>query len=456
MDIRPIMEYRLGSPAGQCRAVPVELGPGAPRAFLVAYAADFDVDPYHEMFFFPTDTLKLVLITVDGKELWRRDLGPGVVPGMWFCPALAFDLDGDGCDEIWFVNNLDAKHPLALSSYRLERLDARTGQSTGQWPWPHKGGQQVISHMYRNFLLAGSVRGKPVLVTAQGTYETMCLQGFDPGPEPRWELSIPKDAPGARGSHHTPVVDLDGDGVDEILWGERCIELDRGTERFCADRESYRGHSDIIQPILDRDSGRWTFYTCRESDDRGFPRVACYDATGHRVWGAVDRGHIDMGWIARAGDRGEPVAMAIRIGKKTCGPDGRFHQNMDRFVFDPRTGAPSELPFDPYMSQPVDLDGDGRHEFFKGQPGVDGCGEILDRKGRVVAQTGGDVCLASKFCDRPGEQLLLFSPDGTLRIWADERAEDSEAALKRYAHPFYAANRRLTLSGSNLKTLGGL
>ena len=27
----------------------------------------------------------------------------------------------------------------------------------------------------------------------------------------------------------SPIVDINNDGVDELLWGERCIELDKGT-----------------------------------------------------------------------------------------------------------------------------------------------------------------------------------------------------------------------------------
>ena len=139
LRLEPRLELSLGSPVGQLRAAPVCLGEGGPRALLAVYCADFDVDPYVEMFFFPTDTLKLALFTQAGQILWRRDLGPAVVPGVWFCPVLPFDLDGDGCDEIWFVNNLDPQHPLGLSHYCLERIDARTGETTGQWPWPNRG-----------------------------------------------------------------------------------------------------------------------------------------------------------------------------------------------------------------------------------------------------------------------------------------------------------------------------
>lgn len=136
-----LLQVSLGSPIGQLRAVPVCLGKDAPRAILAIYCADFDVDPYVEMFFFPSDTLKMVLFTEKAQIFWRRDLGRGLVPGMWFCPVFPFDLDGDGIDEIWFVNNVDPDHPLGLSNYRLERLDASTGRTTGQWPWPDLGGQ---------------------------------------------------------------------------------------------------------------------------------------------------------------------------------------------------------------------------------------------------------------------------------------------------------------------------
>jgi len=454
MRIESLLELSLGSPVGQLRAAPVRLGPGAPRAVLAAYCADFDVDPYVEMFFFPSDTLKLAVFTESGDVVWRRDLGRGVVPGIWFCPLLPFDLDGDGADEIWFVNNLDARHPLGLSSYRLERVDARTGETTGQWPWPSLGRGQDLSHQFRNFIVGGRVGRQPVLVTAQGTYGDMFFQAWQPGMKPRWTLEVPEASAGARGSHMCPIADLDQDGVEELMWGERCIELDTGSERFCADRETWRGHSDVVQPVLDRATGRWLLYTCRESDGAVSPRVALFDGRGQRIWGAVDRGHMDMGWVARLGEGGRQVSMAIRIGHKTCGPDGRFHQDRDEFVFDTLTGAEQRLPCSVYQTLPVDLDGDGCHELVRGIPGSNG--EVVNRHGQVCGSVGGPVAMASKFLDRPGEQVLTFHPDGTVRIWADRDAHDSEAALARYRHPFYEANQRLTAVGYNLVNLGGL
>jgi hypothetical protein len=251
-----------------------------------------------------------------------------------------------------------------------------------------------------------------------------------------------------------PVVDLDGDGRDELMWGERCLCLEDGAERFCADRDAYRGHSDVVQPLLDRESGRWRLYTCRESDPQATPRVALFDEAGRRLWGAVEAGHMDMGWVARLGDGGRLTAMAIRIGRKSCGPDGRFHQDRDEFTFDAMTGEPRPLPFSVYQTLPVDLNGDGCHELVRGIPG--GNGEVLDRHGNSAGSVGGPIALASKLLGHPGEQVLAYYPDGTLRVWGDRDAEDSAAARARYGHPFYAANSRLSSSGSNLGVLAGI
>jgi hypothetical protein len=413
--LQALAEFSLGQSVGQLRAKALRLGEGQSPGVLLAYCTDFDVDPYVEMFFFPTDTLKLAVATTDGQVLWSRDLGKGVVPGMWFCPIAAFDLDGDGADEVWFVNNVNADHPLGVSGYRLERVGARSGETTGQWAWPNKNASQSLSHQFRNFITGGRARGAPVLVTAQGTYEDMFLQAWNPDMSLRWEHTIPRNAPGARGSHVCPIADLDGDGVEEIMWGERCIELDTGKELFCADRDLYRGHSDVIAPFRDPATGRWMIFTCRESDPRVSPRVAAFDDKGQRVWGAVDQGHMDMGWVARLGEGGAPVAMAIRIGHKTCGPDGRFHYDRDEFVFDAVSGAEVKLPYSVYGTMPVDLNGDGHDELVYGIPGQDG--RVIDRHGNEIGTVDGPVALVGYLTGSAGQQLLVYHPDGKVQLW---------------------------------------
>ena len=452
-DLHVLLQLSVVSPIGQLRAVPVSLGKDKPRALLAVYCADAEVDPYVEMFFFPKDTLKLMLFTQEGEFLWKRDLGPGVVPGIWFCPVFPFDLDNDGVEEIWFVNSIDPDHPLSLKNSRLERINARTGKTSGQWPWPNPERNQSPSHTFRNFILGGYVKGKPVLVTAQGTYGPMKLQGWNPDMSLRWEYVIERETPGARGSHMCPVVDINHDGIDEIFWGERCIELNTGKELFCADRDSYKGHSDVVQPVLDRAGNRWFIYTCRESGGVS-PRVVMFDDTGRRVWGDLKTGHMDMGWAARIGENGEHIVMAVRIGAKSAGPQGFFRQETEEFTYKVFTGVKCSLPHSIFCTLPVDLNGDGVHELVRGL--AEGNGEVIDKNGRVIGNIDGSVAIASKFMSHPGEQILSYGRDGIIRVWADRNAQDSIQALDRYKHPFYKANQRLTATGYNVVNLGGL
>ena len=103
-DLKAITEIDLGHKLGQLRAVPISLGEKQPRAVVAMYSEDAEIDPYIGMFFFPKHTLKLMVFDVDGEIIWKRDLGEGVVPGIWFSPVFAFDLDQDGRDEIWIIN----------------------------------------------------------------------------------------------------------------------------------------------------------------------------------------------------------------------------------------------------------------------------------------------------------------------------------------------------------------
>lgn len=421
MNIRTVQSWSLGQRVGQLRAYALRTGPGDPPGFLVAYSADFDVDPWEEMFYWPTDTLKFALLTLDGRIRWTRDLGRGVPPGMHFCPVHVADLDDDGRDEVWYVDNAEPVHPLSLRGRRLRALDGRTGAILGDFEWPRTLRPQTLSHTYRGMIFSGRVEGRTVLVTAQGTYEDMHLQGWQLPGEESWRLDIAADAPGARGAHAVPVVDFDGDGDDEAFWGERLIDLGTGRQVWCADESLYRGHSDVVRPFFDPVGGKWYLYTCRESDGKVSPRVAVFDAAGKRVWGALDRGHMDLGWVARLGDEGF-TAMAIRIGAKTCGPDGRHHTKQEVFGFDALTGEPRALPFDPYGTIPVDLNADGRDELVQGAPVGDRHGRVYDRFGTPVADVAGSVALTGSFTGARGQQVLVYRPGGEVALVADADA----------------------------------
>ncbi len=455
IDLAVLTEIDLGQPIGQLRAVPVELGPGQPKAVAALYSSDAEVDPYIGMFFFPKSTLKLVLFDETGRIHWKRDLGPGIVPGVWFAPVYATDLDQDGVDEIYLVGNRDPAHPLDFREYVLEQVEAATGRTLDQKPWPQPEEVAPLSHVYRHFIVGGQVEGMPVIVAFEGTYGLMSLQAYGVGMKPLWQTTLdPAKIGGSLGSHITPVIDINNDSSDELFVGEHCVSLRDGKELFCCDRQSWSGHSDIIQPVFDRTANCWLIWTCRESFENDGPRVMLFDAQGKRLWSAVEKGHMDTGWAAHLGPKGEPVVLGVKVGEKIRTAQGERRTGVVEYAFDAVSGKPIELGFKAYTTIPVDLNGDGIHELVKGY--FEGDGTVLDRQGHVLGKIGGLTALNSKFTSKPGEQMLSYHPDGKVRIWYDRNAYDTPAAKARYQSRFYRTNQKLSGVGYNLFNLGGI
>ena len=453
-DIQVKSEIDLEQDIGQLRAVPMTLGEDVPNAVVAMYSEDAEIDPNRGMFFFPEHTLKLAVFDVEGEILWKKDLGKGVVPGIWFSPLAAFDLDKDGKDEVWIVNNTNVGHPLRYEDYVLEKRNAETGEVEGQWKWPEPYPNQPMSRLFRHFIMGAYVHGEPVLITANGTKNYEVIKCWNSDMSERWVYKKTPDTPGCQGSHMSPIVDINNDGVDELLWGERCIELDKGKLLFCADEKTWTGHSDIIEPILERASGKWHFFTCRESNSKNPPRVVLYDHKGERIWSDLDEGHIDTGWAARIGKNGEPVVLGVKIGEKLRSAEGEFRVDVLENTYHAFSGEKIDLGYSVYTTIPVDLNGDGIHELVKGY--FEGDGTILDNSGKILGNIGGASAIASKFTGDQGEQILSYSRDGILRIWMDVNAKDNNAAKERYANPFYEVNKKQTGNGYNLFNLGGI
>lgn len=448
MSIRCLKRFDLDATLGQVRSIPVSLHPGKEDAILFVYSAEENLDPWEEAFHFPKDTLKMALYTQSGDCLWKRDMGTGSIPGIWFFPFFAFDLNGDGVDEIWIVNNHNPALPLTRNFRYLERLNPFTGETEESWRWPVYTRGEELSHMFRFFIAGGYVHGEPVLVTCQGTYRKMYLQAYNRGMEKRWEIMIPPED-GPRSSHVCPVWDWDGDGIDELFWGERLLSLDDGHEVLCCDRERYLGHSDIIIPLIHPETEKRYLYTCREGHERpGEKRVVLFDEQGQRVWGNVESGHMHKGWAANIGANGEKIVMAMRL-DETVTASEMLRLGGEEFYYDAFTGAPVKPPFSVRGSEmlPLDTDGDGYHEFF----GVEGeqKGWFLDRFGNRLVYAGGEPVNSGKMYGLLGEQMMVFHPTGAVEIWGDEEAIESPAFLKRHSYGYHSFGQRLMGTGYN-------
>lgn len=431
---REVLTLDLGTPVKQCRLTPLDLGSGE-RGFVTVFSAEKSIDPYEGSFTFPKDTPKIAVFDASGRELWRREL-PHTIPGVWFMPLLPMDMDGDGCDEIYYVANT-CERPFDYDGYRLERADARTGRVTGSWRWPAPAHNQANSYKWRFLLIGGHADdGSPVLVTVQGTYKEIQMQGWNGDMSRRWKVKIPDDGRGARGSHSTPVFDLRRDGREQFMYGERCFSFDTGEQLFILDGDAWNEHSDLVQPWWDTESGRWCFFTTREKGDDGKqPRAVMFDQTGRRLWEITERkGHYHHGWVGNFGPRGERIVMAGRYPFKgeAAPPKGCVGK-----TYDARTGEEVKIDF-PIKGTVVDFNGDGIHELYTD-------GTLYDRTGRIVLTTGkGILVAAKKVLPLAGEQIVVARPDGRIVFWADRNARENPA---RFDTDVYRDNVRLSSVG---------
>lgn len=451
IKMEPVMELKLGTGAGQYKVMPAKLGDDT-HGFVAFYSSCYDIDMHYSMFVYPTDTLHGIAFTEDGEVLWKTILG--IAPSAALYCFTLIDMDGDGVDELYIVNNSDPEHPLWIEAFVLERRNILTGEVTGTWKWPNYGGIERSMWYFRNHVFAGYDQGNPILVTAQGTYADMYFQAYDQDMDLLWERTIGKDDPGARGSHSFPIVDINCDGCDEVLWGERCLSLHDGHELFCIERDTWAGHSDMCQPVWDSRNERWLVYINRESHEQIGPRIGMYDSNGNAIWTAVEWGHIHKGWVGRIGENGEMIANGMRITGQTKNAVGRYYTGITEFSFEAFTGKSITLPYSLFDTAPVDVNGDGIHEILRGV--ASGDTELIDRTGRRIAFLGGKVAMNTKIFNLPGEQIMTYYPDGTVKVFTDANAVDSPAAMARYNHPFYSRNQYARNIENNICMHGGI
>ena len=459
MNIKCIREFDLEAPEiKHVRSAPVKMGEGK-EGVLFVYSYDC-IDPGEEYYRHPKDTLKIALFSSEGDRLWVKDLGEGVIPGIWFCPVLPLDLDCDGVDEIYFVNNISPDHPFSFVYRKLEALSALTGETIGRWDWPQNTFNDRLSLCYRFYLIAGYSNGEPVLITSQGTYGDMYLQGYGPGMVKKWDKVIPADEPGPRASHLTPVFDFNNDGIDELFWGERLISVEDGHEVICYDRDAYEGHSDIIIPFLNFETEERYLFTCREGDDEAnVPRVVCFFEDGRHAWTALEEGHMHYGWLATVKYNGgyRRIVMAMKL-VQHFGANALTIDDKVEYYFDAFTGERVEwnIPCKGSSVVPIDINGDGYSEFFCAEG--DDIGWFFDSEGNKLykindefePREGVQVKNGWILKDYPCEQVMIACKDGKVRIYGDTEASGSEIFSFRQTYKgYHAFAQKLMATGYN-------
>ena len=260
---------------------------------------------------------------LNGTRLWRIDLGRNIRAGAHYTQVIAYDLDGDGKAEVACKTADGTKSGTGVvigngaadfrnnSGYVLSGpefmtiFNGQTGAAMATTNYiPARGNVGDWGDTYGNRLdrynasVAYLDGVKPSLIAFRGYYTRTAVVAWDwRGGQltQRWHfdsrttnLAAP-DAGKANwehmGNHQSAVIDVDGDGKDEIMFGALCINSN-GTLRYTTGL----GHGDAYHVgKLDPSRSGFQAFTPHETPSLyGTNGTSMHDAsTGALIWGAA-------------------------------------------------------------------------------------------------------------------------------------------------------------------------
>jgi rhamnogalacturonan endolyase len=217
---------------------------------LVIQQPDFNTDPYQQPGYWkksPT-TYKLEAYKLDGRMLWRYDMGWAIEAGTWYAPYTVFDLDGDGRAEVYCkAGEGDPREPtghVRTGPEYVVKLDGRTGKVVARTEWLSREGFEDYNFFCRNFLAIAYCDGKrPSLIVERGTYTIIKVASLDADLHQQWywESTGESSHYSGQGAHTLQAADVDGDGKDELVIGSACLDHD-GKPLWCTGL----GHPDAL------------------------------------------------------------------------------------------------------------------------------------------------------------------------------------------------------------------
>ncbi len=192
----------------------------------------------------------------DGELLWTFPLGKGIEEGVHYAPFTAYDVDGDGKDEVYakIADDEFGDWPNRIYSTKewLVKIDPETGSELKRAPWIERWDQpgdtlRPYSGSSRNMLIIAYVDGEnPFVVIERGTYEVNRLFVYDKNLDLHWKWNCEDESDPnfcGSGAHGTFSADVDGDGRDEIILGSAVVD-DDGTGMWALLPSKF-GHVDM-------------------------------------------------------------------------------------------------------------------------------------------------------------------------------------------------------------------
>jgi len=481
--------FDLGLPYRQARVVTGDLnGDGEPEV-VVSYSGYQNVDPYEKARSTSGDTIKVAAFLSSGKRLWTLDLGSGIESGLNYQPMVVWDLDGDGRAEVILKTN-KSPDPLDYDGERITVLDGMSGQIKKEAKWPSlKGLGSDYGNDSRNFLAIAHLDGKdPYVVAVRGIYKVQRMWAFDKNLNRVWERNLGLDHffPSGlwerlikfwnidnkmkylwarlkktqkldqyRGSHSLPVTDINEDGKEEILWGERCIG-DKGTELWAIEENvPYSGHPDVVFPakIVASQKGKQIFFG-REGWGEKKEKIGVYlvDHRGKTLWANWGYRHIDRGWVGKIVPGKEGMqCLGIDILEKQWSKEGAELIEPTGFLWDSGGRLLWNPPPSWYYSFPVDWDGDGVREICIMEGGV-----VQKYGGKVMDKLSADCLWGADLFGDHREEIVAAPGDGKIYIFFHTGAADSTPRVTPIADRQYKNDlSRTAMHGFVIPTEGG-
>lgn len=243
-----------------------------------------------------TGTTLLDCYKIDGTQLWRIDLGPNIRSGAHYTQFMVYDLDGDGKAEIVcktadgtvdgtgkMIGNRKAdyrnmKGRIMWGPEYLTVFNGLTGKAMKTIDYvPERGGTgDAWGDKYANrcdrFLAAiAYLDGEhPSVVMCRGYYTRSVLAAFDwDGKNLKQRWVFDSDTPGleaysGQGNHNLRVADVDGDGCDEIVYGQMTVD---NTGKGLYSTGLY--HGDAIHLVSDTKNEKYYVWGCHENKKDG-------------------------------------------------------------------------------------------------------------------------------------------------------------------------------------------
>ncbi|MCF7669836.1 MAG: silent information regulator protein Sir2 [Verrucomicrobia bacterium] len=263
---------------------------GDGRLDYVIKRPDFNVDPYQQPGYWKRsrEPYTLEAYTREGRRLWSYDMGWAIEEGIWYSPYLVYDIDGDGCAEVYTKagegdpRDTDGKVTSGLE--HLVVLDGKTGDVTRRIDWPSREGFARYNYYSRNMLGVAYLDGeRPSLIIQRGTYRLIKTYAYDAGLNLLWKFRAEGEYADYRGQgfHGLAAADVDADGCDEIVLGSAVLDND-GTPLWTTGL----GHPDVcyVADIQPNNKGLEIFYGIEPG--RRSNGVCLVDArTGEILWG---------------------------------------------------------------------------------------------------------------------------------------------------------------------------